>query len=73
MAHNDFKEGWGVVDDEGLKVRTVSDSRRAAVVNWLVTEAGCMIYDSFSDEQINVMWEAKCGDAMVLPVRIYVK
>lgn len=73
MARNDFKDGWGVVDDEGLKVNTVSDSRRAAIVNWLVTAAGCMIYDSCSDEQINVMWEAKCGYALVMPVRIYVQ
>ena len=35
--------GWAVIDDGKIKFRTVSDTRRAAMVNWLVTEHNCMI------------------------------
>jgi hypothetical protein len=73
MARDDYRDAWGVIDDEGLKVRTVSDTRRAAIINWLVTEAGVLITSFHSDDQINAIWDAKCGDALVRPVRIYVQ
>lgn len=71
--YTDFKEAWGVVDDDGLNVRTVSDTRRAAIINWLVTNAGVMIMDTHTDEHINALWDANCGEAMVRPIRCYVQ
>jgi hypothetical protein len=73
MAHNDFKEGWGVVDHGGLNIRTVSDTRRAAIVNWLVTEAMLMISNGHTDDHINALWDASRGEASVRPVRLYVQ
>lgn len=46
-------EGWAVIDGSGnVLVRTVSDTRRAAIVNWLVTVLRIMIMNSESDEDI---------------------
>lgn len=70
MALDDYREGWAVVDDEGLKVRTVSDTRRAAIVNWLVTEAGQFIVRNHTDEQIDALWDHERGDSRVTRVKI---
>lgn len=72
MSDSGYKEGWGVIDADGLNVNTVSETRRAAVVNWLVVVARTMILDSYSDERIDTIWDAKRGEALVCPVRIYV-
>ena len=73
MAQNDYREGWGVVGADGLDVRTVSDTRRAAIVNWLVTSGKHLCRGATTDEQIENLWEHFCGDALVRPVRIYVQ
>lgn len=62
--------GWAVIDDEGLKVRTVSETRRAAIVNWLVTEAGLLVTQLHTDENIEAMWNAQRGDAITKKVHI---
>jgi hypothetical protein len=56
MAQNDFKEGWGIVDVNGLNVRTVSDSRRAAIINWLTVEKGLAATSSATDDMVERMW-----------------
>lgn len=71
MAQNDYVEGFGVVDDTGLKINTISATRRAAIVNWLCTEAGVMPLKTSSDAAIEQMWTREAGDAMVVPVRCY--
>lgn len=48
--------GWAVIHGETILTKTVSDTQRAAIVNWLVTDAGRMILASHSDEEINRMW-----------------
>lgn len=49
--------GWAVVDGERLDVRTVSPTRRAAIVNWLVTTAQENVYAWETDERIDARWE----------------
>lgn len=73
MANDDYKEGWGVVDRNGLNIRTVSPTRRAAIVNWLVVEAGCAILASHTDGHINALWDAHRGEALIKPIRMYVQ
>lgn len=73
MKHDDYKEGWGVVEADGLNIKTVSDTRRAAIVNWLVVSARQFISNSHTDAHIDALWDAGRGDAMVMPVRIYVQ
>lgn len=69
---DDYKNAWGVCwGSEGLDVRTVSPTRRAAIINWLVVVAGILVTSNHNDDQINAMWEAYCGDAIVIPVRCY--
>jgi hypothetical protein len=47
---------WAVIDGGKIKVKTVSDTRRAAMVNWLVTEREIYITANMSDEQIERLW-----------------
>ena len=44
--------GFAVIHGGKVLVRTVSDTERAAMVNWLVTEAGKMVYQADTDELI---------------------
>lgn len=48
--------GWAVSDNSAIIVNTVSDTRRAAIVNWLVAGKNVMVYSETTDEQIDVMW-----------------
>lgn len=70
MSHVASKTGWGVVDRDGINIRTVSDTRRAAIINWLVTEARTMISNAHEDDHINALWDAQRGDAIVTPIVI---
>lgn len=48
--------GWAVVENLEIKIKTVSDTRRAAIVNFLVTERDTMILNSMTDEMIERIW-----------------
>lgn len=48
--------GWAVVQGGEILVKTVSDTRRAAIVNWLVTEAEIMVLNSWTDDRIEAIW-----------------
>lgn len=48
--------GWAVVQDGKIMVRTVSPTRRAAIVNWLYTYGGRTVLDRHSDKEIDAMW-----------------
>lgn len=52
--------GWAIVKeiDDSINVRSVSPTRRAAVVNWLCTERGLMALNTTSDDQIERIWRA---------------
>lgn len=73
MATNDYKEGFGIVEFDGLDMRTVSPTRRATIINWLVVQANQMISSRHTDEQIESLWDEHRGEAMVRPVRVYVQ
>lgn len=63
--------GWAVIDNGDIRVKTISNTRRAAIVNWLVTERGCAIYGGTSDPQIERMWLAYRPDEVsVEPVTV---
>lgn len=62
--------GWAVIEKGAIKVRTVSDTRRAAMVNFLITERNTMIYSSATDEQIERMWFQCRGEADIEMVTI---
>jgi hypothetical protein len=63
-------KGWGVEDSLGINLRTVSDTRRSAIINWLVVEANQRIFDYMTDDHINALWDAHKGEAKVIKVRV---
>ena len=57
--------GWVTVNSAGvMDVRTLSETHRAVMVNWLVTR-GTMIWASHTDEEIERMFYAKSNDVIV--------
>lgn len=48
--------GWAVVQNDCIDIKTVHDSRRGAIVNWLWLH-GMAITQATTDEQIELMWE----------------
>lgn len=47
--------GWAVVSGRVL-INTVSETRRAAIVNYLVTKHGTRITNAWTDEDIERCW-----------------
>jgi len=47
---------WAVTNLDKTYINTISDTRRAAIVNWLVTEKQMMVYTSHTDADIEAMW-----------------
>ena len=68
--YDERAEAYAVIADEKIDVRTVSETRRAAIGNWLVVNCGCLILNSTTDEQIEQIWSERSGDAFVAKVEI---
>jgi hypothetical protein len=69
----DPMRGWAVRDRDGIVVRTVSDTRRSAIVNWLaIGPPRVILRDGVLDEQIEAIWRtlAPGFDAVVIEVVI---
>lgn len=62
--------GWGVVVDGAIKIRTVSDTRRAAIINWLLTDGGLLVVHGARDDAIEAVWDAHRGNATVVEVEV---
>jgi len=62
--------GWAAVEDGKIKVRSISDTRRAAIVNFLITDRQLMIRNSTSDAEIERLWFLHRGQADVEMVTI---
>jgi hypothetical protein len=66
--------GWAVnTEDGGINMRTVSDTRRAAIVNWLCDEAKYLVLQGASDDEIEKIWEHRRGRALAVPVIVMMK
>lgn len=49
--------GWAVVASGArVFVRSVSDTRRASIINWLVTEKQVGVYAYHTDDDIERLW-----------------
>ena len=68
--YDEKEKAYAVIVDDKIDVRTVSDTRHAAIVNWLVVECLCPIYTSTTDEQIEQIWSERSGDAFIAAVEI---
>lgn len=49
--------GYAVIEQGKLHVNTVSETRRAAAVNWLCVSKNVMIHAEMTDEQIEKTWQ----------------
>jgi hypothetical protein len=50
--------GWAVVFLDEMDVRTISPTRRAAIVNWIVSRGGKWVSNNTTDDDIERMWKA---------------
>lgn len=71
VGTNDYIDAWAITDENGVNIKTVSDTRRAAIVNWLVVHERVLMTTMHDDQQIEAMWLELCGDAMAIPVRVF--
>lgn len=62
--------GWAVVDKRKINIKTVSDTRRAAIVNWLVVEGDILVFATMSDFTIEELWAESRGTAICTTVTI---
>lgn len=49
--------GYAIMDGNFIRVETVSPTRRAALVNWLVVE-GFVVSSNATNDDIEAVWEA---------------
>lgn len=61
--------GWAVIDDSGIRLDTVYETRRGAIVNWLAV-GGRTILDIDSDGEIETWWQERRGTAVVAEVNV---
>jgi hypothetical protein len=65
---------FAVVCNDQIRPNTVSSTRRAAIVNWLVTDRRITVLADWTDDQIEVVWEGERRSrgvhAEVVPVTI---
>lgn len=64
--------GWAAIVSGRILVNTVSDTRRAAIVNYLVTKGGIVITNAWSDDDIERCWthwgaHAQCREVCITP------
>lgn len=63
--------GWAVLAYNGrILVKTVSETRRAAIINYLVTEKDVVVTRDHTDEDIEKMWRGhgqyvSCGTVVI--------
>lgn len=62
--------GWAVVEGDLIRIRTVSDTQRAAMVNWLVAERGIYVHANMGDHAIELLFHRHKFDARVEAVTV---
>lgn len=66
----DAAYGYGIVTaTHCIDIRTVADTRRAAIVNFLCTR-GILVLRHHTDEEIETMWARNRGAAEVTGVKV---
>jgi len=66
-------KGYAVLDTKGnIMVHTVSQTERSAKVNWLHTNGGCRVLDSWTEETIDSMFDRLRGARELVEVEIRV-
>lgn len=63
-------KGWAIVERGVISVRSVSPTRRAAIVNFLIVSRTITVHNGMSDEFIEQLWNKHRHDAEPLEVTI---
>lgn len=71
MPNYEQTEGFAVVFEGKTQIATVSDSKRAAMINWLVVHSQIMILNSHTDQDISRLWVLNSGPAEVVNVMVH--
>jgi hypothetical protein len=66
-------EGWAIIESTGIDVRSISPTRRAAIVNWLVVRRNIYITTSWDDARIEHIWQSLKGEAEAVEVIVRTK
>ena len=61
---------YAVILNNEIDLKTVSPTRRAAIVNWLVVNMLCPIYTTTTDAQVEQMWSDLASGAFVADVMV---
>ena len=70
MTETMIAEGWGVIDGDQVITETITGTRIGTMMNWLLRERGALMRHGASDADIEMLWKAKHGDAVVARVEI---
>ena len=62
--------GYAVIENGVISVRSVSETRRAAMVNFLATDRAFLAPNSMEDKAIETIWDACHGAAEIVPIKI---
>lgn len=63
-------KAWAVAINGAINVRTVTDSRTGAILNWLVTEHKIVFTDMATSEVIEHWWNIIHGDAQTVEISL---
>jgi hypothetical protein len=66
-------DGWAIIECVGIDVRSISPTRRAAIVNWLVVRRNVYITTSWDDARIEHIWQSLKGEAEAVEVIVRTK
>jgi len=63
-------QGYAIFTDDKISVNTVSETRRASIVNWLVVHRGILITNDMTDARIESFWKRWGSEARIIKVEI---
>ncbi len=66
----EIKKAYAVVTENGTEIATVSETQRAAKVNWLVVACRIHISRTHSDNDIDQLWNQHHGEARITGVEV---
>lgn len=64
-------KGFAIKEHGEILVATLSATRKAAIINFLVTQRMCMIFEHNTDGEIEAMWQsmkikAECVEVLII-------
>lgn len=63
--------GYAARSPDGIDIRTVSATILAAKINYLVACARVMVFEQFTDEDVDALWHEHAPDSVaIIPVTV---